>query len=78
MSLAILSLGLSLSLSIPIGIYSAARQDRLFDTMSSTILYALYSIPSYVMAVPLILLFGEMSAAPPSPSLATVRRRPWS
>lgn len=57
-SLAILSIGISLCLSIPIGIYSAARQDRLFDTVSGGILYALYSVPSYVMAVPLILLVG--------------------
>ncbi|KKK46584.1 hypothetical protein LCGC14_3163710, partial [marine sediment metagenome] len=58
MSLAILSLVISLTLAIPMGIYSAVRQNRLFDTISSTILYALYSIPSYVMAVPLILLLG--------------------
>jgi len=58
MSLAILSIGISLTLAVPIGIYAAARQDRLFDTLSSTVLYALYSIPSYVMAVPLILLIG--------------------
>lgn len=56
MSLALISLTLSLGLSIPIGIYCAARQNRLFDTVSSTFLYALYSVPSYVMAVPLILL----------------------
>ena len=58
MSLAILSIVISLTLSIPIGIYAAARQDRLFDTISSTLLYAFYSVPSYVMAVPLILLIG--------------------
>ena len=58
MSLAILSLGISLLLSIPIGVHAAVRQNRLFDTVSSTILYALYSVPSYVMAVPLILLVG--------------------
>ena len=58
MSLAILSLGISLSVAIPIGVYSAARQNRLFDTVSSVLLYALYSIPSYVMAVPLILLLA--------------------
>jgi len=58
MSLALLSIFISLTLSIPIGIYAAARQDRWFDTITSTILYGLYSIPSYVMAVPLILLFG--------------------
>lgn len=58
MSLAILSLVISLTIAIPMGIYSAVRQNRLFDTISSTILYALYSVPSYVMAVPLILLLG--------------------
>ena len=58
MSLAILSMVISLTIAIPIGIYSAAHQNKLFDTLSSTILYALYSIPSYVMAVPLILLLG--------------------
>ena len=58
MSLAIISIVISLTLSIPIGIYAAARQNRLFDTISSTLLYALYSVPSYVMAVPLILLIG--------------------
>src|ERR1051326_61750 len=57
-SLALLSIFISLALSIPIGIYAAARQDRCFDTISSTILYGLYSVPSYVMAVPLILLLG--------------------
>jgi len=58
MSLALLAIGLSLSLSIPIGIWSAAKQNSYFDTITSTVLYALYSVPSYVMAVPLILLLG--------------------
>jgi peptide/nickel transport system permease protein len=58
MSLAILSILLSLILAVPVGIYAAVKKDRMFDTISSTILYALYSVPSYVMAVPLILLFG--------------------
>ncbi len=58
MSLALISIIGGLMLAIPIGIYSAARQDKLFDTVSSTILYALYAVPSYVMAVPLILLVG--------------------
>ncbi len=58
MSLAILSLLISLAISIPIGIYAAVRQNKLFDRLSSAVLYALYSIPSYVMAVPLILLIA--------------------
>lgn len=58
MSLALISIIGALTLAIPIGIYSAARQNGLFDTITSTILYALYAVPSYVMAVPLILLIG--------------------
>jgi peptide/nickel transport system permease protein len=58
MSLALLSILLSLAVSIPIGIYAAARQNKFFDTVSSTIFYALYSVPSYVIAVPLILWIG--------------------
>ena len=57
-SLAILALGFSLALSIPIGVYGAARRGKWFDTVAGTILYGLYSVPGYVMAVPLILLLG--------------------
>lgn len=57
-SLTILALGFSLALSIPIGVYGAARRGTWFDNVSSTILYALYAVPGYVMAVPLILLLG--------------------
>lgn len=58
MSLALIALIGGLAVAIPIGILAAVRQDRSFDTASSTVLYALYSIPSYVMAVPLILYIG--------------------
>jgi len=57
-SVALLSIVISLTLSVPIGVYSAARQNGWFDTISSSVLYVLYSIPSYVMAVPLILWVG--------------------
>jgi peptide/nickel transport system permease protein len=57
-SVSLLSILLSLGLALPIGIYAAARQNKLFDVVSSTTLYGLYSVPSYVMAVPLILLVG--------------------
>jgi peptide/nickel transport system permease protein len=55
LSLAILSLAIGFALAIPIGIWSGARRNGWFDTISSTVLYALYAIPSYVMAIPLIL-----------------------
>ncbi len=57
-SLTVFSLLLSLAVSIPIGIYAAARRNKFFDTVSGTVLYALYSVPSYVLAVPLILWVG--------------------
>lgn len=41
-------------LSVPIGLYSAWRQGKWFDRASSVLLYALYSIPSYVGAIVLI------------------------
>jgi peptide/nickel transport system permease protein len=56
MSLAMLSIFLSLTFAIPVGIYAAVRQNRFFDNFSGTVLYGLYSVPSYVMAMPLILL----------------------
>ncbi|MDX9754293.1 MAG: ABC transporter permease [bacterium] len=58
LSLALLSLVLGFALAIPIGILSGARRNGWFDTLSSTVLYALYAIPSYVMAIPLILWFS--------------------
>jgi len=57
-SLTILAFGFSLALSIPLGVYGAARRGTWFDNVSSTILYGLYAVPGYVMAVPLILLLG--------------------
>ncbi|MHC4995038.1 MAG: ABC transporter permease [Planctomycetota bacterium] len=57
-SLAGLSILLSLVLAVPIGVYCAARQNKMVDSVSSVGLYALYSVPSYVMAVPLILIVG--------------------
>lgn len=58
MSVALLSIFISLLFSIPLGLYQAVRQDSLFDTASSTFLYMIWSIPSYVIAIPLILYIG--------------------
>ena len=46
---------LAFVLSFPIGIYSAAKQNGLFDRVGGVILYTLFSIPSYVGAIILIL-----------------------
>lgn len=57
-SVALLSIALAFMISIPIGIYSAARQNGPFDRTVSTGLYMVYSIPSYVVGMLLILYLG--------------------
>ncbi len=58
LSVALISLFGTLLIAVPIGIFSAVRQGGPFDRVSSTVLYMLYSIPSYVMGMLLILYFG--------------------
>ncbi len=58
LSVALLSFGLTLIISVPIGITSAVKQGGAFDRVSSTALYMLYSVPSYVMGMLLILFVG--------------------
>ncbi len=56
LAVAILSLMLGFALAVPIGVWSAGRTGGWGDTVVSTALYALYSIPNYVMAMILIAL----------------------
>lgn len=57
-SVSLLAVCISLFLAVPVGLVQAAKQNSPFDTVSSMLLYALYSVPSYVMAMPLILYIG--------------------
>ena len=57
-SVGVISLILAFLLSIPIGLYSAVRQGGAFDRIMSTNLYMLYSVPSYVIGMVLILYLG--------------------
>lgn len=50
----IASLLLSYLISVPLGIYKALRHGTIFDTFSSFILFVAYSIPSFMLAVLLI------------------------
>jgi peptide/nickel transport system permease protein len=58
LSVALLSLLLTLLVALPLGIVAAVRQGKPFDRVSSTVLYMLYSVPPYVMGMLLILYFG--------------------
>jgi peptide/nickel transport system permease protein len=52
------SLALVLVLAIPFGLYSAVRQHSRFDKIGGTVLYMLYSLPEFWVALLLILFFG--------------------
>ncbi len=54
----ITSLVIALLLSIPLGLYSAVKQYSLFDKINGTVLYMLYSLPEFWVALLLIILFG--------------------
>ena len=53
-----LTLLLMLVVSIPIGAISAFKKDGAFDRISGGVLYGLYALPSFWVAVLMILLFG--------------------
>jgi peptide/nickel transport system permease protein len=54
----ITSLVLALTLAVPLGLYSAARQNSTFDKLGGTVLYMLYSLPEFWVALLLIMFFG--------------------
>lgn len=56
--LSITSLGLTYLLSIPLGLYATARSGRTDERTISTLLYMLYSFPSFVAALLLQMLFA--------------------
>jgi len=54
----ILSMGLIFMVAIPIGIYSAVRQGSLFDRVSTVFVFTGFSIPTFWLALLLMILFG--------------------
>lgn len=58
LALNVASLFLALLIAIPLGLYSAVHQNSLFDKINGTILYMLYSLPDFWVALLLIMLFG--------------------
>jgi len=57
--LAIISVVLAYLISIPIGIMAAARKDSIFDKVSGIIVFILYSMPSFWVAVLLLMVFSN-------------------
>ena len=55
----LVSVILAYIISIPIGVHAAAKRGSLFDRNSSVILFMLYSFPSFVMGILLLVLFAN-------------------
>lgn len=53
----IISVLLAYLVSIPLGVYSAVKQGKRFDQISSLVLFALYSLPSFWLATILVVFF---------------------
>jgi microcin C transport system permease protein len=58
MSLGLWMLLISYSISIPLGIRKAVREDTAFDTWTSTVIIIAYAIPGFLFAILLIVLFA--------------------
>lgn len=59
MLMTLISVVLAYCISLPIGVYAAAKKDSGFDRVSSVILFMLYSFPSFFMGTLLLLLFAN-------------------
>ncbi len=58
LQLSIISTLLVYLISIPIGVFSAVKQNTLADKITTLILFILYSLPSFWVAILLIMFFG--------------------
>lgn len=58
LALNVAALIIALLAAIPLGLISAVKQNSMFDKVSGTVLYMLYSLPDFWVALLLIMLFG--------------------
>jgi peptide/nickel transport system permease protein len=58
LALNVASLFVALLVAIPLGLFSALKQNTAFDKINGTILYMMYSLPDFWVALLLIMLFG--------------------
>ncbi len=58
LSINVLSLGIIFLVAIPIGIYSAVRKDSWFDRVSTVFVFTGFAVPTFWLALLLMILFG--------------------
>ncbi len=57
-SLNVLSLGLILLIAIPLGVLAAVHQDSLFDKLTSVFVFIGFAVPTFWLALLLMIFFG--------------------
>jgi peptide/nickel transport system permease protein len=68
----------SIPLSIAIGSWAALRREKTFDTVSSNLMLVLASLPEFVVAVLLVILFATtVLHVLPAISPLSIGQRPW-
>jgi peptide/nickel transport system permease protein len=77
LALNVASLFIALLIAIPLGLYSAVRQNSLFDKINGTILYMLYSLPDFWVALLLIMLFGVKLKILPIYGMEAIGSKDW-
>jgi peptide/nickel transport system permease protein len=68
----ILSIALILSIAVPLGVLSAVRQYSLFDKISTVFVFVGYSMPSFWLALLLMILFGVYMSVLPISGIQSV------
>ena len=68
----ILSIALILLVAIPIGVLSAVRQSSMFDRVSTVFVFVGYSMPSFWLALLLMILFGVYMSILPISGIQSV------
>jgi len=68
----VLSIALILFIAIPIGVMSAVKQSSLFDRISTVLVFVGYSMPSFWLALLLMILFGVYMAVLPISGIQSV------
>jgi len=74
----VLSMLLIFLVAIPIGVYSAVRKDSWFDRISTVVVFTGFAVPTFWLALLLMILFGVKLGGSPSRGSSRWSTIPWA
>ncbi len=78
LSINVLSMGLIFLAALPIGIYSAVRKDSVFDRVSTVSVFVGFAVPTFWLALLLMILFGVKLGWLPISGLVSIDHESFS